>query len=566
MAQVSAKSTVRSLFTCCVLLLIGQSQATDTLIYESDSVKVMVTIDVTGLKRGMDQIMNATEFLQTSKDVRRYFFRNDSGKRHIIYALGKEVIQDAKLTNVLVGSLLNSSSNITYQVRSKRAWNLLGKVLHLTTGVVGPTQAKNMKKALSDLRGSVTALTHFNSQTVAGQKLEHAILSRTNSLIANLSDQVDDHMHRIRMNKQEGQAVVNLVSLLTSCNIMNKNIRSIVNRADKIISFGSLGYLSALAISRSTLSNVIRSIQLKNTKYSPLFGPNQINEYYTNKLTSVRFDGDYIQVALHVPLISPNERSTIRTLTKSQKELSYFDIFSLEFMTIDRRRNTYSLFSQSELDAMMHLQGQFVSRKRRAEIRMHQKICTEIQCDMAGVGDFVVRNIDDQSFLLKLKYPVTAILKCSDQTVKKAVNQSITLLTLASDCSLTSDHFEISASNPSQTEAVKSDIKFSLNSADPALVELAPEIETMKNETRRQHGWRRVIKENIADLRRLKSTNDKMEEMNSWIRNRVSNIEMYSLAGGGSLTIVLIIVIACACFMIITNRTNLTIPFMGRTI
>ena len=113
-------------------MLIGQSKATDILIHETDFVKVMVTIDVSALRSGLIHLNNATKFLGSSREVRRFFFRNTSGKTHIISSLAKEVVQDAKLTNALAGSLLNTSANVTNLVRSKR-WDFLGNVLHLTT-------------------------------------------------------------------------------------------------------------------------------------------------------------------------------------------------------------------------------------------------------------------------------------------------------------------------------------------------------------------------------------------------------------------------------------------------
>ena len=536
------------------------------ILFESDSVKVLLSQDISDLRLSEMHIKNITKYLTNERAVRRFFFQNTSGKEHIIASIVREVIQDSKLTEILVDSLMNVT-NTYARVRVKRAWApFLGNILNKVTGVAGPNQVKLYKKAFEQLKDTATAQSHFNSQIIHGQKIQHTILSRTNKLLLNITEAMEHNMIRISANKKNSEAAVNLLSLLTMANVINKNTRSIVNRADKIISFGSIGYLTTAALPRSTLSNVISSIQMSHPHYAPLFGASEVENYYNTKLTSCHFNGTMIHTSLHVPLIQQDDIFKLRPLKKQEKELSHFDLYSLEFIAVNDNKGSYSLLSHEDLNSMLKVKGNYIAQRRRAEILTHKSLCTEISCrEVVRIGDYILQYIDETSFLLKLrKIPVVANLECQNETAKSiTLNKTEMLLTLPPDCSFKSRHFKIAESSSSNSHILRErNIKFEIKLQNPRLKDLTNE----GNETSSQLGWRGVIKSNIKDLRGLKKSNGKLSEMNAFIKDKIGKITLAGMIGGGSIGLVILVIVLCCICIIFKNRSNLTIPCFGRRV
>ena len=210
--------------------------------------------------------------------------------------------------------------------------------------------------------------------------MEHAILNRTNTVINMLNHRVEDNIFRINKSKETIEGILNILGIQSTLNTLNRNCRSLVARANTILNFARLGFLTTSAISRMTLGKLVRRIQLRNKRYSPLFGVDDIDRYYSTKLTKVSFDDDLMHVHIHIPLVDFTDTSLIRSLTKQEKDTSVHDIYNYDFVAINRERRSYSFLTHADLLSMSKVESTYISTKRRCEMLTHSTVCTKLAC------------------------------------------------------------------------------------------------------------------------------------------------------------------------------------------
>ena len=501
----------------------------------------------------MTQIQNLTTFFENKRYKLSQFYKEPTmhiiGRWHVIHNIGHENIQDAKLTAFLIDSLMNTTGDKRIHTRS----NPIGDFLSWTTGVAGPRDKEIFKQAIFELKRDLKVQGVFNSQVIKGSKIMHAVLNRTNTVVNMLNHRVEDNMIRIKKNEKAEVSTINILGILSTLNTLNKNCRSLVVRANTILNFSRLGYLTTSAISRSTLSKLIRNIQLKNKRFSPLFGVDDIDRYYSTKLTKVSFDDDLLHVHVHVPIVDYTETSLIRSLTKQEKDLSFHDIYNYDFVAINRERRSYSFLTHADLLAMSKVGSTYVSTKRRCEMLTHSTVCTKLTCgSIPRLGLYTVYNIDNLNFLVRVRDPITALLTCNNaHNESKHVQLNHTaILVIPHDCRLESEFFNIAASHISaEYETVNT---FMIQPRHPLLAMLAPD--TSANSS----SLRALLKRNKVDLGRLAKSNFKMEEINTIFKWRITRIEIATAASISALGLILMIALCCCVVILVKNKDNLS--------
>lgn len=535
-------------------MLLGQTSGQTQLIHEVDGNDILVTIDTSSLRAAASQIQNLTNFFESKKFKLSNFYKAPSmhitGRWHVIHNIGHETMQDAKLTIFLIQSLMNSTGDKRVHTRSA---NVIGEFISWTTGVAGPRDKEIFKQAIFELKRDLKVQGVFNSQVIKGNKIEHAILNRTNSVVNMLSHRVEDNWVRINKNEKAEVSTINILGILKTLSTLNRNCRSLVVRANTILNFARLGFLTTSAISRLTLGKLIRRIQLKNKRYSPLFGVDDIDRYYSTKLTKVSFDNDLLHVHIHIPLVDYTETSLIRSLTKQEKDLSFHDIYNYDFVAINRERRSYSFLTHADLLAMSKVGGTYISTKRRCEMLTHSTVCTELACGgIPRLGQYTVYNVDNDNFLVRVRDPITALLTCSNDSKHIQLNHTAILL-IPRDCRLESEFFNIAASHISGEKEIETGNTFTIQLRHPLLVMLAPD--TSANSS----SLRDLVKLNNHDLIKLNDVNSELEKTNTLFEWRITRIEVATAASLSGLGLILMIALCCCATILVKNRNTLKI-------
>ena len=367
------------------------------------------------------------------------------------------------------------------------------------------------------------------------------------------------------MNKDNEDAEINMKALLTSLNIMNKNVRSITNNAQHMLSFARLGFLTPSVISQKKLARLVEKIQLRNEHLAPLFGSSEINRYYSNKLTTVHFDGQGMHFRVHIPLVDFSDHIIIRPLYKHEKELSFNDIYSMDYLAISSEKRVYSFITSSELFGMPRVGGNFISTQRRCEILSHKTICGHYNCEseaVPGLGNYVVHALDQTTFVVKIRHPVLANLHCNNTSKRIELNMTA-LLTLPHDCQLESDFFKIHASPPSKVILPEEKTSFMIHTRHPLLKDLHS---LNDSDSENHRSWRALIRANNKGLRKLGTVNKELGKKNELFRDKVATIETGfdwiktgMASGGGTIALVVIVVALCLCICACRNRDTLAL-------
>ena len=561
-AMLQSKPEVRLLIYILWALSLTLVESKGFLIYEEDSVKILKTFDVSALNITKTQILNLTSFIAHDPSARD-FFETSSGIEHIILSITKETGWDASITIEMIDNILNSTKVSTRLKPRSIPW--LGRALHWVSGVAGPDEVAAFKKALHEVKNSLISQNEFNSQLIAGQKYLHKISNSTNHLLGNMTDRIAVNVRRIRENKKQEMATLNLLSLVSSLNILNKNARSTCIKIENIISTGSLGYLSYRAISKHELEKVILKIQNHNPAYTPIFGIGDIRGYYVNKLTKFHMSPDILITSLHVPLVDYQKRATIRILSKREKMMAFMDIFNFQYLAISHDRDEYTFLTNNDLLGMLRIGHNYLYNKRKSFMLTHRKICSELlSCgDIARLGDYVIQPITDNSFVIRIRHPVQVTLKCHNNITEWTRTthtvfhmNSSAIVTVPANCALESQYFRIFESPPSRT-ITDGVVEFTIKYDHPMLTKL-----TFRNDTSfNTSSWNSVVRNNNKNLKKLGDLNRDLEQKHKNMSAKVKHIVIGVASGGGAMTLIAVISALCCCYCCWSNRHTLIMPF-----
>ena len=248
------------------------------------------------------------------------------------------------------------------------------------------------------------------------------------------------------------------------------------------------------------------------------------------------------------------------------------DIFTSDYIAINERKRSYAFFTSPELFAMARVGGNFISTTRRAELLTHHKICTEQTCGseaVPGLGDFYVHTLDETTFVVKTRHPVSATLVCNIGTSKTIELNLTALLTVPPECSIESDYFRIYESSPAKSALPEMKTEFAIHPQQLSFKTLSS---NSSNVTNSHSSWRAIINANKFDLLKLGNTSAELKRHNDEFKEKVSTIEtaynwmkngFWSLAsGGGAITLIIIVAALCLCICACRNRDTLSLCCM----
>ena len=215
---------------------------------------------------------------------------------------GKLEMIERKLTNIFEGNTKNE------EIKFRRSIDFIGNIISYISGVPSPGEWRlnvqnvgNLKKAMELLLKTGNAqearidITNHHIAMLHTALVEiTAELNKTTNLIYNLQEGLESRL--IFSIAEQG--------LLNSVDIMEEVLYGV----DKIFEKGRHNMAAKEGLSTDFLKKSIRHIQDKYKILSPLFGTQELSNYYDTALTTVTVHDREIWVTLKIPMVNFNNK------------------------------------------------------------------------------------------------------------------------------------------------------------------------------------------------------------------------------------------------------------------
>ena len=531
------------------------SSAPASVIYEVEKVLVLSTTNATVLSVSSANLTNYVKNLRREEKSLLAEFRDsafeNSDKRVTSSILDQMELMAADVSSRTKSLLARDVCGESEPWRTKRG-NLIGETMEGLFGIAGPSQIETFNRAIVNLNETVSEQTKFNSMIIQGQKVFASVQNQHNLVLKNLSRVADQNFQKIWYLEKNEIKMKELLAITSHVHVWSRKIEQGCTTSELIIVNGMSGTLSELAVPRNTLKGVVSGLSVGNNLLAPLFAPDEVSSYYSKKLTSVAIHKGFLTTALTIPMVDYRENNVVRKLTIDEKQKAYNDIYSYVYIAEDRRRRTYTLLEQSDIDQALKVSSGYLIRRRRIEYFDHPCVAPPSSdvCDSAiKVGDYVGQWMDPETLILAARFPVKADLNCNGTASSVMVESSV--LTIPMHCSLLSEVFTIPEI---KQKIIKEQREFSMVKDHPQLQQLSkrnpghfPGYEFVKNALNTVERKMSIINETIANAT---ATNEEIKQTQSHIIIGVG-------AGAGGMALVGMVFIVCVCYCLCANRQSL---------
>ena len=535
------------------------SSAPASVIYEVERILVLTTTNATVLSASAANLTDYIGKLRKNEASLLSDFE-DSELRSTDKRVLSSVIDQMELLATGVSSrtksLLDRDVCGYSEPNSKyRRGNIVGETMEAMFGIAGPSQIETFNRAIVNLNETVSEQIKFNSMIIKGQTVLASVQNDQNLVLKNLSTVADKNFQKIWYLSKNEIKQRELLAITSHVHVWSRNIEQGCTTAELIIVNGMSGILSELAVPRKKLKDVVYGLSVGNNLLAPLFSTDEVSSYYSKKLTSVAIHKGFLTTALTIPMVDYREKNVVRKLTINEKQKAYNDIYSYVYIAEDRRRRTYTLLEQSDIDQALKVSSGYLIRRRRIEYFDHPCVAplSSDVCESAiKVGDYVGQWIDYETLILAARFPVKAELKCSGAASSVMVESSV--LTIPRHCSLLSEVFIIPEVKQKE---IRKRTEFSMIKDHPQLQQLSkrnpghfPGYEYVQTALDTVDEKMSIINETIANAT---AANENIKAIQSKIIIGVA-------AGAGAMGLVAIVFIVCVCYCLCTNRKTLHLP------
>ena len=543
--------------TVLVLLCLATSvsAAPASVIYEVEKVLVLSTTNATVLKASSANLTNYVKNLRKEGASLLAEFR-DEGLKKADQRVTSSVLDQMELLASDVShrtqSLLDRDVCGEYETERFPRGNIIGSTMEAMFGIAGPSQIETFNHAIMNLNETVSEQVKFNEMIIKGQKVFASVQNEHNLVLKNLSKVADQNFQQIWYLEKNEIKMKELLAITSHVHVWSRNIEKGCTSSELIIVNGMSGILSELAVPRNDLKDVVSGLSDGNNLLAPLFSTNEVSNYYSKKLTSVAIHKGFLTTALSIPMVDYREKNVVRKLTIDEKQNAYNDIYSYVYIAEDRRRRTYTLLEQSDIDQALKVSSGYLIRRRRIEYFDHPCVAPPSSdvCESAiKVGDYVGQWMDPETLILAARFPVQADLNCNGDTRSVMIESS--QLTIPMHCSLLSEVFTVSEV---KQKVIRTQAEFSMVKDHPQLQQFSkknpghfPGYEFVKNALKTVDEKMIIIDETIANA----------TAANKEIKETQSKIIIGTAAGAGAMGFVGLVFIVCVCYCLCANRKSL---------
>ena len=213
-------------------------------------------------------------------------------------------------------------------------------------------------------------------------------------------------------------------------------LEDIVERMEAIVTRGLDGRLHPFALKKSKLKQILLQIQSdpKHRATSPLYSPDNAHLYYsTPKITKVQLESHMLKVVVRIPLVNFREKSDIVPLTTRQKDASFFDISSFDYVAKNNLLEYHHLLKREELEWCIKVR----------KLGQLDYVCPNNKAKIFGqIGDIVISDLTPVEYVVMSKENIKGSLECGSGEQNVLVESS-SVIKVQTRCSLSSVSFSI---------------------------------------------------------------------------------------------------------------------------
>ena len=324
--------------------------------------------------------------------------------------------------------------------RQTRAFEFLGDML---SGITGVPSARDHRRMLEEIKllkldneGVKVLMASRNDQ----HKKIIGTISQHENKLAHLNDRLRSTEKFILNHQQEDLQMIGIIALMEKANLVLNRADQIFYKINDILMLGDNGKLSRYVISKADLGGILDSITLKRKGEGPVYGKEEIEQYYTQEISHSWTISENLELVtlIQIPIAPLQHRLGLVILDEDNKMTS-----DLTMAVINRQANTFRYLSMSDFHRCVSVKRSLVCQKRPISI-LPPMGCSLKMENCGNWATTVVHDITNTNFVYisdKITN-ITALCGTSKQKQfiplpKKAV------IHVPLSCSITADHFTI---------------------------------------------------------------------------------------------------------------------------
>jgi len=467
------------------------------VIMQTDMETLLVHTDLTNSRQALIDIKGELLQAKLGVTVNNIGHYDDSTRRQMI--LG-DILQS--LANEVDDSLVRLDDlfekHQTHTSRQSRAFEFLGDML---SGITGVPSARDHRQLLEKIKllkldneGIKTLMLSRNAQ----QQDVIETLSQHDSSIAKLSDRLLSTENLILNHKRDDLQLAGILALQEKAYLALSHSNRIYFKINNILMLGDDDRLSRFGITKEELGRILDSISLRRKEGVPIYGRDEIEQYYKQRLShswTIPYLHEVITL-IQIPIASLHSRLELTVLDHDNIMSS-----DLTMAVVDKQANKFRYLSLSDFHRCTELRGRLICQKRSISILPPMGCSLQIKnCKLWATT--VVHDITNTNFIFLSNNSTNITSTCGKNKPRTYRLPKNSMMKVPLSCTVTSNQFTIDRSSYAEIINIdgKSDnVKIELE-IDPAILATTP--------------LKKLAKEmdlTKVNLTRLRMKNDKFE-------------------------------------------------------
>ena len=461
---------------------------------QTDTETIIIHTDLTDSIKALQTIQGELRMAQIGLTINNIGHHDIETRRRqilgdIISSLSTEI--DAALDRL--NTLFEKHHKDDY-VRQTRAFEFLGDMLSGITGVPSARDHRALLERVQMLRLDNEGIKNLMSSRNAQHRLLLKTMTQQSNKITRLHNRLLTTERYILQHDRDDLQLAGILALQDKAQLALRHMDRIYIKVNNILMLGDNDQLSRYGISKKELGVILDSIILRRKTGVPIYGRDEIENYYKLKLShswtipAMHEVVTLIQIPIS-PLLSKTELKILDTKNTMSTDLT--------MAVIDNQANSFRYLSLADFHRCTELKGRLICQKRLIQILPPMGCSLRLKnCELWAT--LVVHDITNTDFIFISNKNATQIsVTCGKQDPVSQTLPTSAMVKVPLSCSVTSDTFSIESSaihNIIDIQGDKPTIDIQID-VNPTVLSSTP----IKNLTESVD----FNRENLTELRRL---------------------------------------------------------------
>ena len=461
---------------------------------QTDTETIIIHTDLTDSIKALKTIQGELRMAQIGLTINNIGHHDIETQRRqilgdIISSLSTEI--DAALDRL--NTLFEKHHKDDY-VRQTRAFEFLGDMLSGITGVPSARDHRALLERVQMLRLDNEGIKNLMTSRNAQHRLLLKTMTQQSNKITRLHNRLLTTERYILQHDRDDLQLAGILALQDKAQLALRHMDRIYIKVNNILMLGDNDQLSRYGISKKELGVILDSIILRRKTGVPIYGRDEIENYYKLKLShswtipAMHEVVTLIQIPIS-PLLSKTELKILDTKNTMSTDLT--------MAVIDSQANSFRYLSLADFHRCTELKGRLICQKRLIQILPPMGCSLRLKnCELWAT--LVVHDITNTDFIFISNKNATQIsVTCGKQDPVSQILPTSAMVKVPLSCSVTSDTFSIESSaihNIIDIQGDKPTIDIQID-VNPTVLSSTP----IKNLTESVD----FNRENLTELRRL---------------------------------------------------------------